>query len=242
MATPATARSSRAAPRAAPRVSFEYVEGWGMAVGAPSRVLRPRSADEVRAAFEIARRDGVPLGLRGTGCSYGDASVNAAGHVLDVTAMNRVLGVDRETGVVDLEAGVTIERLWKRILPLGFWPKVVSGTMFPTVAGAAAMNIHGKNNFKVGTFGDNVLDFDVVLPSGELVTCSRESDPDLFHAVIGGFGMLGCITRIRMRTQRVHSGEVAVRGISAHDLAEMMAYFEAHKHEADYLEIGRAHV
>ncbi|MCP3918774.1 MAG: FAD-binding oxidoreductase [bacterium] len=218
-----------------PRSSYEYVEGWGMAVGAHARVLRPRSAEEVARAFATARGEGTSIGLRGSGCSYGDASVNAGGHVLDVTRMNRVLAFDPETGVADLESGVTIEQLWKHILPLGFWPKVVSGTMFPTVAGATAMNIHGKNNFKVGTFGDCVQEFDIVLPSGELRTCSRTSEPDLFHAAIGGFGMLGCMTRVRLETKRVHSGEIEVRGVSAHDLAEMMQVFEDEKASADYL-------
>ena len=139
-----------------------------MAVGALSRVLRPSDADGLRAAIELARREGRSLGLRGAGCSYGDASVNDGGHVRDVTRMNRILGWDPETGVAELEPGVTIEQLWKRILPDGWWPRVVSGTMFPTVAGAAAMNIHGKNNFAVGTFGDAVHEFDLVLPSGEL--------------------------------------------------------------------------
>lgn len=217
------------------RSSYEYVEGWGMAVGACSRVLRPRDVEGIRACFDLARRDGVSLGLRGTGCSYGDASVNEGGHVLDISGMNRILDLDVDRGVADLEPGVTIEQLWKTILPLGFWPKVVSGTMFPTVAGTSAMNIHGKNNFKVGTFGDNVLDFDVVLPSGELRTCSREQNSDLFHAAIGGFGMLGCFSRIRVATTRIHSGDVKVRGVSAHGLAEMMDCFEQSKGDADYL-------
>ena len=90
------------------RSSYEYVEGWGMAVGAPSRVLRPSDVEGIRAAYEIARRDGVSLGLRGTGCSYGDASVNEGGHVLDVSRMNRILAFDPETGVAELEAGVSI--------------------------------------------------------------------------------------------------------------------------------------
>ena len=134
-----------------------------MASGAHSRVLRPRSVAEIQASLRDARREGVSIGLRGTGCSYGDASTNGAGHVLDLTAMGRVLDFDSETGVADLEGGVTIQKLWKTGLPLGFWPKVVSGTMFPTVAGAASMNIHGKNNYKVGTFGDHVLEIDLVL-------------------------------------------------------------------------------
>jgi len=175
------------------------------------------------------------VGLRGTGCSYGDASVNSRGLSLDLTHMNQILGFDAQTGIAELEAGVTIEQLWKHILPQGYWPKVVSGTMFPTVAGAAAMNIHGKNNFRVGTFGDNILDFDLVLPNGELRTCSRDQNAELFHAAIGGLGMLGCFSRLRMQTKRVHSGKVRVRGESVRNLGEMMAYFEAEKQRADYL-------
>ena len=218
-----------------PRSSFEYVEGWGMAVGGRARVLRPRSVDEIAQSMQIARADGVSLGLRGTGCSYGDASVNADGHVLDVSQMDRVLDWNPETGIIDLEAGVTLEKLWKHILPDGWWPKVVSGTMFPTVAGTSAMNIHGKNNFKVGTFGDNVIDFDIVLPSGELRTCSRSQNADLFHAAIGGFGMLGAFSRIKTKTTKIHSGEIDVKGVSVHNLREMMDYFEAEKANADYL-------
>ena len=215
--------------------SYEFVEGWGMTVGAHSRVLRPRSVEEISRCYDAARADGVPLGLRGGGNSYGDASVNERGHVLDVSRMKRFLSWDPESGIVEAEPGVTIEMLWKHILGDGWWPRVVSGTMFPTLAGALAANIHGKNNFKVGTIGDATVEFDIVLPSGALRTCNREQNSDLFHAAIGGFGMLGTFSRIVLRTKRVHSGDLWVKGVSTRNLREMMDYFEAHKAEADYL-------
>ena len=221
--------------KSAPRSSFEYVEGWGMAVGAHARVLRPRTVSEVLAAFDLARRETTTLGLRGTGCSYGDASVNAFGHSLDTTAMNRVLSWDPATGIAVLEPGVTIESLWQKILPDGWWPPVVPGTAFPTIAGVAAMNIHGKNNFKAGTIGDWIQEFDLALPRGEIVTCSREKESDLFHAAIGGFGMLGAFTRIVLKTKHVHSGDVEVTAVRARNLREIMEYFEARKGSVDYL-------
>ena len=221
--------------RPAPARTLEYVEGWGMAVGAPSRVYRPTSLEEIRAVLARTREDGTSLGLRGGGNSYGDASVNAGGHVLDIGRMARVLDFDSERGVAELEPGVTIEQLWKHLIPRSHWPKVVSGTMFPTVAGAAAMNIHGKNNFKVGTFGDALEEFDLMLPDGEVLTASRTENEDLFHAAIGGFGMLGVFTRMRLRTHRVHSGDLSVSAISSPNLAAMMASFEERKAEADYL-------
>lgn len=231
----AQARASEAAGKPEVEHAFEYVEGWGMAVGAHGRVLRPRSVEQLRECLALARRDGTTLGLRGGGNSYGDASVNDGGHALDCSRMDRILGFDPKTGVATLESGVTIEKLWKHVLPQGFWPRVVSGTMFPTVGGAAAMNIHGKNNFAVGTFGDAILEFDLMLASGELRRCSRSENADLFHAAIGGLGMLGVFTRIVLETKRVHSGDVAVRAISTRNLREMMQYMDAHRVDADYL-------
>lgn len=229
-------RGPRPPSAAEPLRSWEFIEGWGMCVGASSRVLRPRSVEELVASFSIARRDGVCLGLRGTGNSYGDASVNERGHVLDCSRMNRILDWNPETGIAVLEPGVTVEQLWKRILPDGWWPRVVSGTMFPTVAGALAMNIHGKNNFKVGTLGDACLEFDLVLPDGTLRTANREREPDLFHAAIGGFGMLGAFSRIVLATHRVHSGNLMVTAHRARDLAEMLAVMEQRRLAgADYL-------
>ena len=217
------------------RRDWEYVEGWGMASGGATRVLRPRTMEELLGAFEMARSEGVRIAPRGSGCSYGDASTQTDGWVLELTRMNRVLDFDPQTGVLEAEGGLTVEGAWKHILPHGWWPYVVSGTMYPTIAGAAAMNIHGKNNYCVGTFGDHILEFDVVLPSGEVVTANRDQRADLFHAAIGGFGMLGVFSRIVMDTKRVHSGLMEVRGVSTHDLAEMMAVFEAEKASADYL-------
>ncbi len=218
-----------------PKSSFEYVEGWGMAVGNYNRVLRPTDVQGIRGAYDEARATGKPLALRGTGCSYGDPSCNDRGPVLDMTGMNRILGFDESKGVIEVESGVSLEQIWKHILPKGFWPTVCSGTMFPTTGGALGMNIHGKNNYKVGTWGDNTLEFDIVLPSGEVRTCSRDQNADLFHAAIGGMGLLGTFSRAKLKTKPVHSGDIEVRGISTRNLGAMMEYFEDNKHHADYL-------
>ncbi len=215
--------------------SYRYVEAWGMAAGATSRVLFPRSVAEIQEAFEEARRAGVSLTLRGTGNSYGDASVNSRGFVLDLSRMDRILSFDEGTGIAEVEPGVTVRALWRHALPRGYWPRVVSGTSFPTIGGIAAANIHGKNNFAVGTVGDAILEFDLVAPDGSLRTCSRERESELFHAAIGGFGLLGVFSRIRLATKRVHSGELAVTTLAAHDLREMMDLVQAHVQDADYL-------
>jgi FAD/FMN-containing dehydrogenase len=107
--------------------------------------------------------------------------------------------------------------------------------MFPTIGGAAAMNIHGKNNFAVGTIGDHIREFEILLPSGETRVCNRQKNEDIFHAAIGGFGMLGCFLSLTLELKRVHSGLLRVEPISTPNLSAMFDVFEERAGQADYL-------
>jgi decaprenylphospho-beta-D-ribofuranose 2-oxidase len=213
----------------------EDVRGFGMTVGGPARVLRPTTVEQIADAFTEVRARGGEVALRGAGCSYGDAATARHGFVLDTSRMNRVLAFDPATGIATVEPGVTVRDLWRRAIGHGFWPRVVSGTMAVSMGGAAAMNIHGKNNFALGSFGEGIKSFELMTPRGELVRCNRDTEPELFHAAIGGFGMLGCFTKLEIETKRVHSGRLRVWGIVARDLAHNLQILEDLRGEADYL-------
>ena len=217
------------------RERLERLAGWGESVSSAAFVYRPINADGIRDVFQEARQAGRYIGLRGAGRSYGDAALCAENGCLDLTRMNRILDWNPETGLLQVEAGVTIRQIWQYVLGDGWWPTVVSGTMHPTAGGAAAMNIHGKNHFHAGTWGDNLTTFDLLLPSGEEITCDRKQNADLFYAAIGGFGMLGVITRMTLQMKRVHSGLLKITPIPIGNWREMFAAFDMRTGQADYL-------
>lgn len=211
------------------------VYGWGLSTHGESVVARPGSAEDVARTLDWAQRHGVPLGFRGAGCSYGDASQNAGGVVLDLTRFNEIKSLDPDSGILVAEPGVTLEQVWRRSVPLGYWPPVVSGTMYPTLGGLLAMNIHGKNNWRAGTIGSWVESFRLRTMRGEELLCSPRENAELFHAAIGGFGMLGCFTEITMRLKKIHSGRLEVEQIATPDIESMVCFFETHKDDYDYL-------
>jgi FAD/FMN-containing dehydrogenase len=217
------------------QATLERLSGFGGAQTGVSRVLRPRSADELEEIFQRERGAIRSLALRGAGRSYGDAALNSGGTVLDLTQLDRIEAWDPEAGVAEVQPGVTIDRLWRRTLPDGYWPAVVPGTSLATLGGILAMNAHGKNCFRAGPSGDQVEMLELLLPTGERIRCGPEQNSEIFSAVVGGFGMLGCITRIRLRLKRVHSGYLNVRAISVGSIAEMVEAFEDNLEDADYL-------
>ncbi len=213
----------------------ETLEGWGMRDKAQCQVVRPHDSGQLASIFAEVAAAGGTLGLRGAGCSYGDTALNQGQTILDCTALNRVLDWSSQTGQITVEPGVTIAQLWQRILPDGWWPAVVPGTSAVTVGGAASTNAHGKNNWYIGSFGDWVLSFDLLLPSGQIVTCSRHQQPDLFYAAIGGLGLLGCFTALTLQARQVHSGLVREWQTAHGSLEALLAALEAATAEASEL-------
>lgn len=214
---------------------WRVLDGFGRAVRAACRYARPCGTGELLELLACARREGLTVAFRGAGRSYGDVALNTGGLVIDTSAMARVLAWDPVAGVLEAEPGLTIEGIWRRTLEDGWWPAVVPGTMRPTLGGCLAMNVHGKNNYRAGPFGEHVLDFDLATPHGAVLRCSCQENADVFHAAIGGMGLLGAITRVRLRLHRVESGYLRVEAIRVASLRAVFDAFEAELPGSDYL-------
>jgi FAD/FMN-containing dehydrogenase len=222
------------------RAPLRVVDGFGRAVQAAGRWVQPRAVDELQAVLARATGEGLPLTFRGAGRSYGDASLPTVhavhgGLVVDLTALDRVHAWDPAAGVIDAQPGLSIEGLWRHTLEDGWWPAVVPGTMRPTLGGCVSMNVHGKNNFRVGAFGDQLVELDLVVPDGTLRTIGPDREPELFRAVVGGLGLLGVVTRVKLRMKKIDSGNLRVRALAAPSLEGMFDTFEQHLPDADYL-------
>jgi FAD/FMN-containing dehydrogenase len=215
-------------------VNLTRLENFGRSLGAVSYVYVAKSAEDAAALFKLARSNDLTVTLRGAGRSYDDAALNAGGIVLDLRPMSRILSWDPASGIVQAEPGVTLEQLWKHVLPDGWWPPVVSGTMATTLGGCLGMNIHGKNNYQMGTIGKHVVQFTALLPSGAEITCSPEKNGDLFRAMIGGLGMLGVFTSITLQMKKVYSGLLTVRAWPVPDLATHLKEIERSAPEHAY--------
>lgn len=149
--------------------------------------------------------DGETLLPRGAGRSYGDSCLNDGGALVDATGLDHLIRFDREQGVLECEAGMTLERILSLIVPAGWFLPVTPGTRFVTLGGAIANDVHGKNHHRAGTFGCHLEQFELLRSDGRRLTCSPEQNRDWFRATIGGLGLTGLITRARIRLKPLAS-------------------------------------
>ena len=215
--------------------SFITLENFGHSMSAPSYRFSPKTSEEIYEAFQLAKKTGLTVTLRGAGRSYNDAALNGGGIVLDLTGMNQIVEWDASSGLVRCEAGVTLEQLWQKVLPDGWWPPVVSGTMTTTLGGCLGANIHGKNNFRMGTIGEHVTEFTATLPTGAEIICSPKKNADLFYSMISGLGMLGVFTSVTLQMKPVYSGLVEVHAWPTRTLEEQLHNLEDGAPKFDYI-------
>lgn len=218
---PARPRSGAAVSLSGEAGVTSRLGGWGRYPVVETETRRPeRLADLVTLV-----RTGAPLIGRGLGRSYGDASLNGAGRTVLFERLDRLLAFDSVTGVLECEAGATLQDLLAVFAPRGWMPPVCPGTQYVTVGGAVACDVHGKSHHKDGTFGRHVVELLVVTAAGELVRCSRQRHPDLFHATIGGMGLTGFIAEVKLRLHRVESPWIGVDYDRARDLDGALRLF-----------------
>ncbi|WP_456385908.1 FAD-binding oxidoreductase [Profundibacter sp.] len=167
--------------------------GWGRVHTANGEMARPERASALEAILKEE-----PCPAIGMCRSYGDTSLNDGGRAIDMTRMNRVLGFDETTGILEVEGGCQIGELARIFAPRGWLPAVMPGTGFATVAGCIANDVHGKNHHGIGSFGQHVISM-TLLNGDKKQVISPKRNAGLFKATVGGLGQTGVIASAKLQ-------------------------------------------
>ncbi len=172
---------------------------------------------------DIFRLKGKPIIARGAGLSYCNAGVASDATVVDMTRMNRILNFDKINGFITVESGQTIGTLNNFLISHGWILPVLPGYPTITIGGCIAFNIHGKSQFKVGTFGAWVEEIQLFHPTHGEIKCSKNEK--LLDLTIGGMGLTGIILSARLRLKKLSGGNMQIEKRfvkSAYEAVEIM--------------------
>ncbi|MEO0544108.1 MAG: FAD-binding oxidoreductase [Pseudomonadota bacterium] len=200
--------------------------------GRLKRIKRTAIASDEAIAGLSGQSDGALLPF-GNGKSYGDSCHNDRGTLSTMRSMNRILGFDPDTGVLDAEPGVMLHEIIDLVAPTGWFLPVTPGTRFVTLGGAVANDVHGKNHHRRGTFGGHVEAMTLLRSDGVFHLTAHEN-PTLFSATIGGMGLTGIITHVRMKMMHVSSADVVEVRTPFESLAEYFQRAEAEDDANEY--------
>jgi FAD/FMN-containing dehydrogenase len=173
----------------------------GMIDRRPALIARCANVADVIASVTFARETGLTLAVRGGGHSSAGLGICDDGLVIDLAQM-RGLRVDPAAQTVRAEAGCTLGDVDHATHAFGM--ATPFGIMSTTgISGLTLGGGFGHLTRKYGLSIDNLLEADVVLADGRLVTASEREHPDLFWALRGGGGNFGVVTSLLFRLHPV---------------------------------------
>ncbi|MFW5920859.1 MAG: FAD-binding oxidoreductase [Polyangiales bacterium] len=128
-----------------------------------------------------------------------------------------VLELDERRQIARVEPGVDMGQLTRWLLPRG-WVLAVQPEMEDLTAGGLSMGLGmATSSHRFGLLQETVEAFEIVLSDGSLARVTRESDPELFHALPWSHGTLGFVTAVELRVVPA-APYVRLRYIPCHSL------------------------
>ncbi|HKF24241.1 MAG TPA: FAD-binding oxidoreductase [Candidatus Angelobacter sp.] len=170
-----------------------------------SEIAVPGSIDECQSIVREAKKTAKTISIAGGRHSMGGQQFADDSLLLDTRGMKRVLGFDRERGLLDVEAGIEWPELIQYLRKeqegqASQWAIVQKQTGADkfTLGGSLASNVHGRALNQKPMIA-NVESFTLLDHDGELRECSRVKNPELFRLAIGGYGLFGVIASVKLR-------------------------------------------
>jgi FAD/FMN-containing dehydrogenase len=166
----------------------------------PGVILRCTSTEDVVAAVNVARANGLPPSVRCGGHSVSGKALSDGGLTIDLSGMREVT-VDAEHQLVHAGGGCLLGDIDQATAPHGLI--VPAGIMSETGVGGLALGGGiGWFSRKHGLTCDQFVSLELVLASGEVINVSATEHPELFWALRGGGGNFGVVTRFTFRAHR----------------------------------------
>ena len=178
----------------------------------PNAILRPGSVADIQKMIRYCRAHTIkvaPIGAHHA--MFGQALVDG-GLIIEMRSLRTIHSISAQGA--DVDAGV----YWKDVIldaySKGLTPASITGYIKTTVGGTLSMGGIGvMTTYKAGAQIDHVQQLQVVTGTGELVTCSKTQNSDLFHAVLGGHLVDGPGLDMTHRRRRGRGGRAGVGGL-----------------------------
>jgi L-gulono-1,4-lactone dehydrogenase len=197
----------------------------------PAVIERPRTLDELARAVSGAVERGLTVHAAGSGHSFTEAALTD-GAMIRIEALRRVLDADRDSGLVKVEAGITLRDLSAALWDRGLAMENLGDIDRQTLAGAISTATHGTGA-GLRNLSAQVEAMELVLADGSVIAVSEQDDHEAFLAARVGIGALGVIYSVTLRTvpaftlQRVDSPRPLEEALSRlDDLASSNEHFE----------------
>jgi len=174
------------------------VKNWSESVSfSPEEIVYPDSIHQIIEIVKLANEQNRKIRVMGSKHSF-TPLISSTDLLLSLDRLQGVISIDKGKQIADIWAGTKLSILGEELAKQGYAQENLGDINVQSLAGAFLTGTHGTGtNF--GILSTQLEEVTIILGIGELITCSRDKNADLFHAIGVSFGLLGIVVKMKIR-------------------------------------------
>ena len=161
------------------------------------QIFYPINKYDIINIIDDAKNNNKKISMRGTKHSMGGHTIVNDGYIIDMANFNKIIEFDPDNYTITVEPGITWSQLILFLDKYSLSPMTLQSYSSFSVGGTISVNAHGITN-DYGIY-NSVLKITIINSLGKEITCGRIKNFTLFSLIIGGYGLFGIITSVKLK-------------------------------------------
>jgi hypothetical protein len=159
------------------------------------KIICVSSIEEISSIIKSAKINNKKISIRGTAHTMGGHTITPNGYVLDMKFMDKIISLDLEKKIINVQAGVTWDKIIKYLNQYQLSPETLQSYATFSVGGSISANIHGITTDH--PLCNSLISITIVNKDGDTEIHTQKSE--LFKYIVGGYGLFGVIVEAQIK-------------------------------------------
>ena len=199
-----------------------------------SSIFYPKNKKDLIRIIKYAAKKKLKILSLGSSLSWFDTIFNTNNIIINLKHFKKTFKFDKKKGTLILSASYKISEIMKSINKFGWTVCSIPGNSEVTIGGCIGNDVHGKDSFKYGNFGENVEELEIIMANNKFVKCSKHKKKEIFQSTLGGLGLLGVVTKIKLKLKRKSEKYITTNFI-CNNYKELIKEIYNNKENYDYI-------
>ena len=160
-------------------------------------IIPIKTINDIHQAFKMAREKNLSISIAGVRHSMGGQAFFNDALILDMTHFNRIISLDEQNKILTVESGAKWHNIQRYLNEKNLAVKAMQSTDIFSVGGSISVNAHGMDH-NAGSIASTIRSFTLMLADETIQKVTKNENPTLFNAVVGGYGLFGIVLEVEL--------------------------------------------
>ena len=167
------------------------------------KVCFPVNLTDLFMIIDYAKRNKKKILVIGAGLSWFDTIFNSNNILINLKKYKKKFEFNKNKGILNVSSSFRIKEILDKTKKYNWALYSIPGADNVTIGGCIGNDVHGKDSFRYGNFGESIIELEILLQNKRIIKCSKIKNKKIFKSAVGGLGLIGIILSVKLSLKKI---------------------------------------